>query len=90
VSTIGVNYNSRPTVHAGREFCVCVHYNIKKIKISKKTISKKIMILSYIFLPIMHNIGLYIYTVQYKSGIKYSVFFKIFQKIKNKKIKNKK
>jgi hypothetical protein len=28
------------------------------------------MIFLNIFLPILHNIGLYIYTVKYKSGIK--------------------
>jgi len=52
-----------------------IYYNIiylKKQKISKK-ISKIIsifFIFSNVFLPIVHNIGLYIYTVKYKSGIK--------------------
>ena len=32
------------------------------------------MIFSNIFLPILHNIGLYIYIVKYKSGIKYPIF----------------
>jgi len=32
------------------------------------------MIFSNIFLSILHNIGLYIYTVKYKSGIKLSGF----------------
>jgi len=35
---------------------------------------KKIMIFSNNFLSILHNIGLYIYTVKYKSGIKLSGF----------------
>jgi hypothetical protein len=49
------------------------------------------MIFSNIFLPILHNIVLYIYTVKYKSGIKIPDFsskyfkknFKTFLKIKN-------
>jgi hypothetical protein len=41
--------------------------NSKKIQ---KSFEKKIVIFSNIFLPILHNIGLYIYTVKYKSGIK--------------------
>jgi hypothetical protein len=49
------------------------------------------MIFSNIFLSILHNIGLYIYTVEYKSGIKLSGFvgniskknFKTFAKRKN-------
>jgi hypothetical protein len=32
------------------------------------------VIFSNIFLPILHNIGLYIYIVKYKSGIKYLIF----------------
>jgi len=35
---------------------------------------KKIMIFSNIFLSILHNIGLYVYTIKYKSGIKLSGF----------------
>jgi len=49
------------------------------------------VIFSNIFLPILHNIGLYIYTVKYKSGIKIPGFLQnILKKIqnifKNKKI----
>jgi len=41
------------------------------------------MIFSNIFLPILHNIGLYIYTIKYKSGIKIPGFFRnISKKIK--------
>jgi hypothetical protein len=48
------------------------------------------MIFSNIFLSILHNIGLYIYTVKYKSGIKLSDFVwniskKKFQNICKKK-----
>ena len=39
--------------------------------------------LSYIFLPILHNTGLYIYTVKYKSGIKIPGFLRNISK-KNK------
>ena len=53
------------------------------------------MIFSNIFLPILHNIGLYIYTIKYKSGIKIPGFLqnisKEIQKIfflKKKKLKN--
>jgi len=50
---------------------------------------KKIMIFSNTFLSILHNIGLYIYTVKYKSGIKLSGFVgnisKKFQNICKKK-----
>ena len=35
---------------------------------------KKIVIFSNIFLPILHKIGLYIYTIKYKSGIKIPSF----------------
>jgi len=44
--------------------------NKKKIQKNFKNHFKKIVIFSNIFLPILHNIGLYIYTVKYKSGIK--------------------
>jgi len=45
---------------------------LKKTKSKKfqKKLFKKNVIFSNIFLPILHNIGLYIYTVKYKSGIK--------------------
>jgi hypothetical protein len=38
------------------------------------------MIFSNIFLFILHNIGLYIYTVKYKSGIKIPVFSEYLRK----------
>jgi len=37
-----------------------------------------------IFLPILHNIGLYIYTVKYKSGIKIPGFLRNISKKKFK------
>ena len=43
------------------------------------------MIFSNVFLPILHNIGLYIYTVRYKLGIKIPDFL---QNIFTKKIQN--
>jgi len=45
-----------------------------------KNYFKKIMIFSNIFLPILHNIGLYIYTVKYKSGIKIPGFLRNISK----------
>jgi hypothetical protein len=49
------------------------------------------MIFSNIFLPNLYNIGLYIYTIKYKSGIKILGFLrdiskKKFQNIFKKKI----
>jgi len=42
------------------------------------------MIFSHIFLSILHNIRLYIYTVKYKSGIKIPGFIQnISKKIQN-------
>jgi hypothetical protein len=43
---------------------------MKSFKKKLKNPFKKFLIFSNIFLPILHNIGLYIYTVKYKSGIK--------------------
>jgi len=43
------------------------------------------MIFSNVFLSILHNIGLYIYTVRYKLGIKIPNFL---QNIFKKKFKN--
>jgi len=59
-----------------------VYYNIKKIKNFQKNHFKKIVIFSHIFLPILHNIGLYIYTVKYKSGIKIPGFLQNISKNK--------
>jgi len=61
---------------------MCVCYNIKKIKNFQKNNFKKMVIFSHIFLPILHNIGLYIYTVKYKSGIKILGFLQNISKIK--------
>jgi hypothetical protein len=67
-----------------------IYYIIIILKKSK-IILKNFVIFSYIFLPITHNIGLYIYTVKYKSSIKILGFLrnvskKIFQNIFKKKI----
>jgi len=56
----------------------------KRIQKNFKNHFKKILIFLNIFLPILHNIGLYIYTVKYKSGIKIPDFSEIFQKKKFK------
>jgi len=45
------------------------------------------VIFSNIFLPILYDIGLYIYTVKYKSGIKIPGFLRNISKTQ-KKIKN--
>jgi hypothetical protein len=58
---------------------------IKKSKNFSKIILKKFAIFSYIFLPIIHNIGLYIYTVIYKFGIKIPGFLQNISKKKTKK-----
>jgi len=57
----------------------------KKFKKFQKSFFKKNMIFSNIFLPILHNIGLYIYTIKYKSGIKIPGFFRNISK-KNQNI----
>ena len=52
---------------------------------------QKIVIFSNIFLQILHNIGLYIYIVKYKSGIKIPDFlWNIYFKKKFKKTFSKK
>ena len=44
---------------------------MKKFQIFFQKSFKKIMIFSHVFfISILHNIGLYIYTVRYKSDIK--------------------
>jgi len=63
--------------------CVCVYIIILKNKKFSKKSFKKIVIFSYIFLPILHNFELYIYTVKYKSGIKIPGFLRNI--LKNKK-----
>jgi hypothetical protein len=74
-----VNYNSLSTVHVnngeslftGPDRChpqTKIHWagsgSVKKIQEIQKTLSKKIVIFSRIFLPILINIGLYFYTVK--------------------------
>jgi len=56
---------------------IILYYNIKILKKKTKKNSKnfhnpfeKFVIFSNIFLLILYNIGLYIYIVKYKSGIK--------------------
>jgi len=51
---------------------------------------KKIVIFSYIFLPILYDIGLYIYTVKYKSGIKIPGFLRNLSKKNSKYFQKKK
>jgi len=63
----------------------------KSKKVFKNHFKKNLGFFSHIFLPILHNIGLYIYTVKYKSSIKIPGFLqniskknsKHFQKEKN-------
>jgi len=61
---------------------IIIYYNIKNEKIPKnlKIPFEKFVIFSNIFVPILHNIRLYIYIVKYKSGIKIPDFLR-----KNKK-----
>jgi hypothetical protein len=56
---------------------------LKKNSKNFKNHFKKKVIFSNIFLPILHNIGLYIYIVKYNSGIKISDFLRNISK-KNK------
>jgi len=57
-------------------------------KFSRKSF-QKIVIFSNIFLPILHNIELYIYNVKYKSGIKIPDFlWNISKKIFKTFLKN--
>jgi hypothetical protein len=49
-------------------------------KKNQNSFFKKNMIFSNIFLPILHDIGLYIYTVKYKSGIKIPGFLRNISK----------
>jgi len=50
---------------------------------------KKVVIFLNIFLPILHNIGLYIYIVKYKSGIKIPGFLRNISKKNSKHFKKK-
>jgi hypothetical protein len=56
---------------------------LKKNSKNFKNHFKKNVIFSNIFLPILHNIGLYIYIVKYNSGIKIPGFLRNISK-KNK------
>jgi len=51
-------------------FIIILYIKTKFPKTKLKSPLKKIVIVSNVFLPILYNIGLYIYTVKYKSGIK--------------------
>jgi len=58
--------------------------NNNKTKIFQKNFKipfKKIVIFLNVFLPILFNIGLYTYTVRYKSGIKIPGFLQNIFKI---------
>jgi len=61
-----------------------MYYNIKnKQKNFQKNFKnpfEKFVIFSNIFLPILHNIGLYIYIIKYKSGIKIPDFLQNISK----------
>jgi len=62
---------------------IYIYIYFKKIKKKSKKIKnpfKKIVIFSNIFLPILHNIGLYIYTVKYKFDIKIPGFLRNISK----------
>jgi hypothetical protein len=52
----------------------------KKYSKNFKNHFKKNVIFSNIFLPILHNIGLYIYIVKYNSGIKIPGFLRNISK----------
>jgi hypothetical protein len=61
---------------------------MKKIqKKNKKNPFKKIVIFSHVFLPILDNIGLYIYIVRYKSSIEIPGFLRNISKTKFKTFK---
>jgi len=63
---------------------------LKKNPKNFKNYFKKIVIFSNIFLSILHNIGLYIYTIKYKFDIKIPDFLRNFstKKTNFKKKKN--
>ena len=65
-------------------YYIIILYVFLKTKTNFTNHFKKIVIFSNIFLPILHNIGLYIYTLKYKSGIKIPSFlWNISKKIQN-------
>jgi hypothetical protein len=56
----------------------------KKKEKNSKIISKELRLSQIFFLPILHKIGLYIYTIKYKSSIKILCFLqKISKKFQN-------
>jgi hypothetical protein len=73
-----------PAQSAGSAQPIYIYISFKKTKNSKNNFQKsfkKICDFLKYFLPILHNIRLYIYTVKYKSGIKIPGFFQnIFKK----------
>jgi hypothetical protein len=88
---LGSAQSARPTQAMYIYICVCIYIYIylKKTKKNPKNFKnhfKKIVIFSNNFLPILHNIGLYIYTVKYKSGIKIPRFLQNISKQIQKKI----
>ena len=65
-------------------YYIIILYIFLKTKTNFKNHLKKIVIFSNIFLSILHNIGLYIYTLKYKFGIKIPIFlWNISKKIQN-------
>ena len=52
----------------------------KKKEKNSKIISKELRLSQIFFLPILHNIILYIYTIKYKSNIKILGFLQKFSK----------
>jgi len=66
-------------------YIIILFKKTKKIQIFFKKSFKKIVIFSNMFLPIFHNIKLYIYTVKYKFGMKIAGFLRNISK-KNQNI----
>jgi len=83
------SYLGRLSPHVFNNIYIYISFKKNSKKFQKSL--KKIMIFSNIFLPNLYNIGLYIYTIKYKSGIKIPGFLrdiskKKFQNIFKKKI----
>jgi len=64
-----------------------IYYNISKFQKKIKKTIQKLVIFSYIFLPILFNIGLYFFTVRYKSNIKILGFLRNISKKIQKNLK---
>jgi hypothetical protein len=60
----------------------------KNPKNFKNILKKNLRFFWHIFLPLLYNIGLYIYTVKYKSGIKIHGFLQNISKKSKKIIQN--